>query len=166
MEDGDTYNTGDWLNNWWNNNGELMANSGGGIAGAFGQCATGIPDWTCHGGGSDSNCDLQLHDNRVHDPRDGDDKSVVALREALSFLTMIIGIGALFAGLGPAVVYALAGAGNAIASGAIGAGRAALPAQHPDVMVVQSTVTTIPGLYRLTVTLAFDLTYDLLVLLF
>jgi hypothetical protein len=40
------------------------------------------------------------------------------------------------------------------------------PRNNPDVMVVQSTVTTIPGLYNLTVTLAFDLTYDLLVLLF
>ncbi|KAJ5486310.1 hypothetical protein N7530_000610 [Penicillium desertorum] len=32
MEDWDIYDTGDWLNNWRNNNGELMANSSGRFA--------------------------------------------------------------------------------------------------------------------------------------
>ncbi|KAJ5824366.1 hypothetical protein N7447_006706 [Penicillium robsamsonii] len=180
MEDWETYNTGDWLNNWWNNNGELIANNSGGFAGAFGQWAMGDPDWTCHDGGSDSNCDLQLCDNQVLNGRgddirptyyvlesvnrlhsyfsgigesftttalgaalskdswaltfykDEDVKSVTALRQVLSLLTTIIGIGASFAGLGPAVVGVLAGAGSAIAGGASGAGGAALPAHADD----------------------------------
>jgi hypothetical protein len=177
LEDWDTYSTGDWLNNWWNSNGDLMSANSGGFAGAFGQWAMGNPDWTCRDDGSNSDCDLQLCDNRVLNDRgddirpayyvlesinrlhsyfhgigesftttalgaalskdqwattfykDKDDKSVTPLREMLNLVTTIVGIGASFAGLGPAVAGVVAGAGSALTSGAVSAGSIALPAQ-------------------------------------
>lgn len=176
--DWDTYKTGDWLNAWWNKNGGLMSNSSAGFAGAFGQWAMGNPDWTCRDDGSESDCDLQLCDNRVLNDRgddirstyyvlesvnrlhtyftgigeaftttalgaalskdswattfykDKDDKSVVALKEVLTLVTTIVGVGASFAGLGPSAAGAVAGAGSALTSGAISATNNALPSQY------------------------------------
>ncbi|KAF4772677.1 hypothetical protein HAV15_012699 [Penicillium sp. str.  len=41
--DWDTYNVGDWINDWWNNNSGLISGSSSGFAGAFGQWAMGNP---------------------------------------------------------------------------------------------------------------------------
>ncbi|OQD80442.1 hypothetical protein PENANT_c035G06204 [Penicillium antarcticum] len=177
--DWDTYKTGDWLNTWWNNNDGLISNSSAGFAGAFGQWAMGNPDWSCRDDGSDSDCDLQLCDNRVLNDRgddirstyyvlesvnrlhnyftgigeaftttalgaalskdswattfyrDKDDKSVGALKNVLTLVTTIVGVGASFAGLGGAAAGAIAGAGNALTNGAVGAAKNAMP-DHTD----------------------------------
>ncbi|KAJ6083840.1 hypothetical protein N7467_007975 [Penicillium canescens] len=177
--DWDTYKTGDWLNTWWDNNGGLMSNSSAGFAGAFGQWAMGNPDWSCRDDGSDSDCDLQLCDNRVLNDRgddirsayyvlesvnrlhtyftgigeaftttalgaalskdswattfykDKDDKSVGALKQVLTLVTTIVGVGASFAGLGGAAAGAIAGAGNALTNGAVGATNNVMP-DHTD----------------------------------
>lgn len=176
--DWDTYKTGDWLNNWWNNNTNLVSSNSAGFAGAFGQWALGNPDWSCRDDGSDSDCDLNLCDNRVLNDRgkdirptyyvlesvnrlhtyftgvseafttaalgaalskdswattfytDKDDKSVTALKEVLTGLTTIVGIGASFAGLAGPITGAVAGAGSALLSGANGAASAVLGQQY------------------------------------
>jgi hypothetical protein len=168
--DWDTYHTEDWLNNWWNrNNVNKTSGNAAGFAGEFGQWAMGNPDWSCRDDGSDSDCDLELCDNRVLNSRgsglrqtyyvleavnrlhtyftgigeaftttaldaalskddwaetfytDKDDKSVTALKEALSAVAAIIGIGASFAGLAGPITGALAGAGAAMMGGSAGA---------------------------------------------
>jgi hypothetical protein len=176
--DWDTYKTGDWINNWWNNNSDLISKGSAGFAGAFGQWAMGNPDWSCRDDGSDSDCDLQLCDNRVLNDRgddirpayyvlesvnrlhtyftgigeaftttalgaalskdswattfykDKDDKSVTSLKEVLGLVTTIIGVGAAFAGLGPAAGAAVAGAGNALVNGGVNAATNTIPNQY------------------------------------
>ncbi|CAG7923683.1 unnamed protein product [Penicillium olsonii] len=178
--DWDANNVGDWINNWWDSNSGLISNSSAGFAGAFGQWAMGNPDWSCRDDGSDSDCDLQLCDNRVLNDRgndirptyyvlesvnrlhtyftgigeafvttalgaalskdswattfyrDKDDKSVTALKEVLTLVTTIVGVGASFAGLGPAVAGAVAGAGSALTSGGINAAVNTLPSHQDD----------------------------------
>jgi hypothetical protein len=61
----DNYHTGSWLNNWWDTHQSLMSNNSAGFAGAFGQWGMGNPDWSCQDDGSNSNCDLELCNNRV-----------------------------------------------------------------------------------------------------
>lgn len=176
--DWDNNQVGDWINNWWDGHSDLISNNSAGFAGAFGQWAMGNPDWSCRDDGSDSDCDLQLCDNRVLNDRgndirptyyvlesvnrlhtyftgigeafvttalgaalskdswattfykDKDDKSVTALKEVLTLVTTIVGVGASFAGLGPAVAGAVAGAGSALTSGGIAAAVNTLPSQY------------------------------------
>ncbi|KAJ5580842.1 hypothetical protein N7450_007143 [Penicillium hetheringtonii] len=178
-EDWDSYKTGTWLDNWWNNHTDLIKDNSAGFAGAFGQWAMGNPDWSCRDDGSNSDCDLNLCDNRVLNDRgsdirstyyvlesinrlhtyfkgvsesfttaalgaalskdswattfytDKDDKSVTALKEVLTGLTTIVGIGASFAGLAGPITGAVAGAGSALMSGANGAASNVL-GQHQD----------------------------------
>ncbi|KAJ5579994.1 uncharacterized protein N7459_005979 [Penicillium hispanicum] len=178
--DWDTYNTGDWLNGWWDNNTDLMGNNTAGFAGAFGQWAMGNPDWSCRDDGSDSDCDLKLCDNRVLNDRgsdvrpayyvlesvnrlhtyftgvseafttaalgaalskdswattfykDKDDKSVTTLKEVLNLAATVVGIGAAFAGVADPAVGALAGAGSAIMTGAVGAAGVIVGAHQDD----------------------------------
>ena len=61
---------------------------------------------------------------------DKDDKSVTALREVLNAVSMVVGIGAAFAGLAGPATAALAGAGAAIVSGASGATSAVVGQQY------------------------------------
>ncbi|KAJ5788052.1 hypothetical protein N7457_003042 [Penicillium paradoxum] len=89
-DDWDTYNTGDWINNWWDSNGELIANNIGGFAGAFGQWAMGNPDWSCRDDGSNSACDLQLCDNQVLNDRGDDIRPTYYVLES-SFTTTALG---------------------------------------------------------------------------
>ena len=189
--DWDTYNIGGWINDWWNNNSGLISDSSSGFAGAFGQWAMGNPDWTCRDDGSDSDCYLQLCDNRVLNDRgddirstyyvlesvnrlhtyftgigeaftttalgaalskdswattfykDKDDKSVTALKEVLGLVTTVIGVGASFAGLGPAVAGAVAGAGSALISGGINAATNVLPDQYVPIPFLCLTIFNI-----------------------
>jgi hypothetical protein len=163
-----------------------MSNSSAGFAGAFGQWAMGNPDWSCRDDGSDSDCDLQLCDNRVLNDRgddirstyyvlesvnrlhtyftgigeaftttalgaalskdswattfykDKDDKSVGALKQVLTLVTTIVGVGASFAGLGGAAAGAVAGAGNALTNGAVGAANSVMPDQYVHHSIIKS----------------------------
>ncbi|KAJ5143048.1 uncharacterized protein N7515_001835 [Penicillium bovifimosum] len=104
QSDWDKYNTGDWLNNWWNNNTDLVSGNSGGFAGAFGQWAMGNPDWTCRDDGSDSDCDLQLCDNRVLNDR-GDD-----IRPAYYVLESTNRLHSYFSGIGESFTTTALGA--------------------------------------------------------
>ncbi|KAJ5373741.1 hypothetical protein N7517_005747 [Penicillium concentricum] len=86
MEDWETYNTGAWLDNWWNSNSQLIADNGGGFAGAFGLWAMGSPDWTCFDGGPSSNCDLPVCDNRVLNGRGDDTRPAYYVLESVNRL--------------------------------------------------------------------------------
>ncbi|KAJ5096138.1 hypothetical protein NUU61_005494 [Penicillium alfredii] len=95
--DWDDKKTGNWLDNWWNANGDLMSGSSAGFAGAFGQWAMGNPDWTCRDDGSDSDCDLQLCDNRVLNDRGDDIRPAYYVLESVNRLHMYFkGIGEAF----------------------------------------------------------------------
>ncbi|KAJ5389493.1 uncharacterized protein N7496_000561 [Penicillium cataractarum] len=102
--DWDTYKTGDWLNDWWNSNGDLMSKNTAGFAGAFGQWAIGNPDWTCRDDGSSSDCDLNLCDNRVLNDR-GDD-----IRPTYYVLESVNRLHSYFTGVGQAFSTAALGA--------------------------------------------------------
>lgn len=177
QEDWDNNDTQDWLNNWWDSHTDLMSSNSAGFAGAFGQWAMGNPDWSCSDSGSDTDCDLNLCDNRVLNDRgddirpayyvlesvnrlhtyftglseafttsalgaalskdewaltfykDKDDKSVDSLKNVLTVVTTIVGVGAAFAGLGPEVLGAVAGAGSAMLTGGVAGGESVLGAQ-------------------------------------
>ncbi|KAJ5170612.1 uncharacterized protein N7500_003395 [Penicillium coprophilum] len=103
-KDWDTYNTGAWLDSWWNNNSEVIAKKRGGFASAFGQWAMGDPDWTCLDVGSSSNCNLPLCDNRVLNSR-GDD-----IRPAYYVLESINRLHGYFDGIGEAFTTTALGA--------------------------------------------------------
>jgi hypothetical protein len=62
--------------------------------------------------------------------KDKDDKSVGALKNVLTLVTTIVGVGASFAGLGGAAAGAIAGAGNALTNGAVGAANNVMPDQY------------------------------------
>ncbi|KAH8433965.1 uncharacterized protein LDX57_011601 [Aspergillus melleus] len=191
--DWDTYNTTDWLNSWWDGNTDQVSSNTAGFAGAFGQWAMGNPDWSCSDSGSDTDCDLNLCDNRVLNDKgndirpayyvlesvnrlhtyftglgeaftttalgaalskdewaltfykDKDAKSVTALKEALNAVTTIVGIGATFAGLGPAVGGAVAGAGSALLSGGIAAGNLVLGDHKDDTFEKSADLGSILG---------------------
>ncbi|KAJ5175330.1 uncharacterized protein N7482_001207 [Penicillium canariense] len=104
--DYDTYKTGDWLNNWWNSNQNLISSNSAGFAGAFGQWALGNPDWTCRDDGSNSDCDLDLCDNRVLNDRGDDIRTTYYVLESVNRLhTYFTGVGQAFttAALGAAL---------------------------------------------------------------
>lgn len=103
-DDWDTYKTGDWLDNWWNNQSDLISDNKAGFAGAFGQWAMGNPDWTCRDDGSDSDCDLSLCDNRVLNDRGDDIRATYYILESVNRLHTY------FTGLGEAFTTAALGA--------------------------------------------------------
>ncbi|PLB55528.1 hypothetical protein P170DRAFT_443287 [Aspergillus steynii IBT 23096] len=191
--DWDTYNTTDWLNSWWDGHTDQVSSNTAGFAGAFGQWAMGNPDWSCSDSGSNTDCDLNLCDNRVLNDKgddirpayyvlesvnrlhtyftglgeaftttalgaalskdewaltfykDKDAKSVTALKEALNAVTTIVDIGATFAGLGPAVGGAVAGAGSALLSGGIAAGNLVLGDHKDDTFEKSADLGSILG---------------------
>lgn len=102
--DWDTYKTGDWLNNWWNHNANLISKNTAGFAGAFGQWAIGNPDWTCRDDGSSSDCDLNLCDNRVLNDRGND------IRPSYYVLESVNRLHSYFTGVGQAFSTAALGA--------------------------------------------------------